>query len=84
MKVINFSDAKKNLRGVLEKVVIDSDYTIIHRKNNKDVVIMSLEHFNGLSETVHLLRTSANAEHIQAAIQQYNTNKVEKHRLIDD
>ena len=33
MRVINFSDARNQLKSVLDQVVNDADYTIITRRN---------------------------------------------------
>ena len=45
---------------------------------------MSLDHFNGLMETVHLLKSPANAAHLARSIAQYRSGKVENHKLADD
>ena len=64
MRVINFSDARNQLKSVLDQVVDDSDYTVITRRDANDAVVMSLDQFNGLMETVHLLKSPANAAHL--------------------
>jgi len=83
MRVVNFSDARNRLKKVLDQVVEDSDYTIISRRDAADAVVMSLEHFNGLMETVHLLKSPANAEHLAKSIAQFRSGKSEKHELVD-
>jgi antitoxin YefM len=84
VRVINFSDARNRLKSVLDQVVEDSDYTIIARRDAEDAVVMSLDQFNGLMETVHLLKSPANAAHLAKSIAQYRSGKVEKHGLVDD
>ena len=84
MRVVNFSDARNRLKNVLDQVVEDYDYTIISRRDAEDAVVMSLDYFNGLMETVHLLRSPANAAHLAKSIAQYRSGKVENHGLIDD
>ena len=81
MRVINFSDARNHLKSVLDQVVEDADYTIINRRDANDAVVMSLEHFNQLMETVHLLKSPANAAHLAKSIQQYRSGKVREHKL---
>ena len=83
MRVVNFSDARNRLKKVIDQVVEDSDYTIISRRDAADAVVMSLDHFNSLMETVYLLKSPANAEHIAKSIAQYRSGKVEKHELVD-
>ncbi|MCU7958615.1 MAG: type II toxin-antitoxin system prevent-host-death family antitoxin [gamma proteobacterium symbiont of Bathyaustriella thionipta] len=84
MRVINFSDARSRLKNVLDQVVEDSDCTIISRRDAEDAVVMSLDHFNALMETVHLLKSPANAAHLAKSIAQYRSGKIEDHRLVDD
>jgi antitoxin YefM len=84
MKVINFSEARNQLKSVLDQVVNDADYTIISRRDADDAVVMSLEHFNSLMETVHLLKSPANAVHLSKSIQQYREGKTKQHDLTDD
>ncbi len=84
MRVITFSDARNRLKNVLDQVVEDSDYTIISRRDAEDAVVMSLDHFNGLMETVHLLKSPANAAHLAKSIAQYRSGKVENHDLVND
>lgn len=84
MRVINFSDARNRLKSVLDEVVNDADYTIISRRDADDAVVMSLDQFNGLMETVHLLKSPANAAHLARSIKQYRVGKVEPHELVDD
>ncbi len=84
MRVINFSDARNRLKSVLDQVVEDADYTVISRRDAEDAVVMSLDQFNGLMETVHLLKSPANAAHLAKSIDQYRSGNVESHELTDD
>ncbi|MBG7609990.1 MAG: type II toxin-antitoxin system Phd/YefM family antitoxin [Anaerolineae bacterium] len=84
MKVINFSEARNQLKRVLDQVVDDADYTVITRRDADDAVVMSLDQFNGLMETVHLLKSPANAAHLGRSIQQYRAGNTEEHGLVND
>jgi antitoxin YefM len=84
MKVIAFSEARNNLKSVLDRVVEDADYTIISRRDSADAVVMSLETFNSLLETVHLLKSPANAAHLERSIAQFKQGKTVEHSLLDD
>ena len=84
MKVVNFSEARNQLKRVLDQVVNDADYTIISRRDAEDAVVMSLDHFNSLMETVHLLKSPANAAHLSKSIQQYRDRKTQQKPLTDD
>lgn len=84
MRVINFSDARNRLKNVLDQVADDADYTIITRRDAEDAVVMSLDQFNSLMETVHLLKSPANAAHLARSVKQYRSGETDEHALIDD
>ena len=84
MNIINFSEARKQLKRVLDQVVNDADYTVISRRDAEDAVVMSLEQFNGLMETVHLLKSPANAAHLSKSIKQYRKGNIKKRDIEPD
>lgn len=83
MRVINFSEARSKLKAVLDQVVDDADYTVISRRDADDAVVMSLEQFNGLMETVHLLKSPANAAHLAKSIKQFHQGKAKVRDLVE-
>lgn len=83
MKVVSFSEARKNLKTVFDEVVNDADYTIITRRDAEEVVVMSLDSFNSLIETFHLLKSPANAAHLQRSIAQYRQGQTVEQNLFD-
>ena len=40
MRVVSFSDARNNLKDVLDTVASDCSITIIHRREHEDAVVM--------------------------------------------
>ena len=84
MKVVSFSEARNSLKAVLDGVVNDADTTIITRRDAEDAVVMSLDYYNSLMETVHLLRSPANAEHLARSIKQYRAGKTRSRKLVDE
>jgi antitoxin YefM len=83
MKVVSFSEARNNLKTVFDEVVDNADYTIVTRRDAEDVVVMSLDSFNSLLETFHLLKSPANAAHLQRSIDQYQQGKIVERDLLD-
>jgi len=83
MRVINFSDARNNLKQVIDGVVNDADVAVIARRDAPDAVVMSLDTFNSWMETVHLLKTPANVAHLAKSIRQLQSGKVRKRALVD-
>jgi antitoxin YefM len=83
MRVVDFSEARNNLEAVVDQVIDDADYTIITRRDAPDAVLMSLDTFNGLMETVHLLKSPANAAHLTRSIEQYRKGQIKQQDLRD-
>ena len=71
MRIVSFTEARNGLKGVLDQVVNDADYTVITRRDSEDAVVMSLDSYNSLIETVYLLKSPKNAEHLKKSIKQY-------------
>ena len=83
MRVITFSEAKKNFKSVLDTVIEDAGATIVTRRDADDAVVMSLDYYNSLMETVHLLKSPANAAHLADSIAQYKAGKTQVRELVD-
>jgi len=84
MTVVNYTEARNNFKSILDTVVDDVDYTIINRRDADDAVVMSLDYFNAMQETLHLLKSPANVAHLEKSIAQYRTGKTERHETIDE
>ena len=83
MTVINYTEARNNFKSVLDTVVNDADYTIINRRDADDAVVMSLDYFNAMQETLHLLKSPKNVEHLRKSIAQYKEGKVETYEMLN-
>ena len=84
MQVITYTEARNNLKRVLDRVTEDADYTIITRRDAEDTVVISLDSFNSLLETVHLLKSPANAAHLARSIEQFNAGETKERDLVDE
>lgn len=82
MKVITYSEARSALKTVLDRVHDDADVTVISRRDGADAVVMSLEHYESLMETMHLLGTPANAAHLAKSIAQHKSGKALRRALV--
>jgi antitoxin YefM len=83
MRTISFSDARNQLKQVIDQAVEDADVTVITRRDAPDAVVMSLETFNSWQETVYLLKTPANAAHLAKSIKQLRAGKAKPRVLAD-
>ena len=83
MQVVTFSEARESFKAVLDRVESDADVTLITRRNSQSAVVMSLDTYNSRMETVHLLRSSAYAAHLQRSLEQAERGELLRHPLID-
>lgn len=83
MKIVSFSDARNNLRAVIDQVVDDADVTVIARRDAPDAVIMSFDYYSSLMETVHLLNSPANAAHLAKSLAQARSGQAQQRDLTD-
>ena len=84
MQIITFTEARNGLKSVLDRVVNDADCTVITRRDSEDAVVMSLDYYDSLMETVYLLKSPANAEHLYKSIDQFNQGKAQEKELINE
>jgi len=68
MKAITYTAARENLASTMDEVCRDRAPVIITRNRDQAVVMLSLEEFESLEETAHLLRSPANAKRLLTAI----------------
>lgn len=68
---ILFSYAHNNLKKkLIEDVVCGEDFIVISRRDAPNAVLLSLDSFNSLMETVHLLKSPANAARLARSLAQ--------------
>ncbi|MBL1275397.1 MAG: type II toxin-antitoxin system prevent-host-death family antitoxin [Ectothiorhodospiraceae bacterium] len=84
MRIVSFTEARNRLKFVLDQVVNDADCTVITRRDSEDAVVMSLDYYNSLMETVYLLKSPANAEHLRKSIEQYREGNVLERDILDE
>ena len=52
MLAVNYSTIRKNLKDYCDKVTDDYETVIVTRKDEKNVVIISLEEYNDMQKTI--------------------------------
>lgn len=82
MRIVTYSEARSSLKTVLDTVHDDADITIISRRDGADAVVMSLDHYQSIMETIHLLSTPANAAHLAKSIAQHKAGKAVRRGLV--
>ena len=68
MNAITYTHARSHLAHMMEQVCDDHAPVIITRKNERSVVMISLEDYEALEETAYLLRSPKNARRLLESI----------------
>ena len=84
MDAVSYSDLRQNLKSFMDKVYNDHDPLIITRKNNENLVLISIDEYNSLMETNYLLSNEVNAEHLKKSIEQYESGKSKIRDLLEN
>lgn len=83
MEVMTYSDARAQLKSVMDRAIHDKQEVIVTRKNGEAVVVVSLETWNAVNETLHLLSTPKNASRLRASIAQLDAGSGEERELAE-
>jgi antitoxin YefM len=62
-------EVRKHFFKLLEKVTCDRQLIVIKRKHKENVVLIAESDLSSLMETVYLIRSPKNAQHLLAAIE---------------
>ncbi len=83
MNVVTYTQARNELKSILDRVVQDADVTIISRRDAEgDAVVMSLDSYNSIMETLHLTGNPANAAALARAIAQDRQGLAQERALL--
>ena len=82
MIAANYTEFRKGLKQYLDCVEDNNETLIIKRGSGKGAVLISLEEYNSIMETLHLLSSKKNAKRLFESIEQMKGGKTVQHDLI--
>ena len=82
MRTISYSEARDNLKAVIDQVVADRAPIAITRQRGEGAVLISKSEWASIEETMHLLSSPANARHLLEGIARFEAGQGEEHELI--
>jgi antitoxin YefM len=77
------SDFRKEMKRYLDHVTEDHETLIINRGKGKAAVMIALDEYNSLMETMYLLSSKANADSLYESIKQFEKGEFFTKDLID-
>ena len=84
MKAANFTEFRTKLKQYLDDVEKNNETLIIKRGAGNGAVLISLNEFNSILETVHLLSSKTNSDRLYESIRQMKSGKTINTGLIEE
>ena len=83
MAHVSYSQLRNNLASYMDEVCNDRAPLFVTRQNARSVVLMSEDDYEGLMETVHLLKSPANAARLLQSIKEADQGKLTERELVE-
>jgi antitoxin YefM len=84
MIAANYSEFRKELKDYLDSVEFNNEILIIKRGSGKGAVLISLEEYNSIMETLHLLSSKKNAQRLYESIEQIQSGNSVESNLVEE
>ena len=82
MDVLTYTDARANLKSVMDRVIGDREEVVVTRRKGEAVVVVSLDTWNAVQETLHLVSTPENALALRRSIAELDAGQGTERDLI--
>jgi antitoxin YefM len=83
MDTVSSGRSRQALDRLMDKVSDDRAPLIVKRPGKRPVVVMDLDEYRGMEETIHLMRSPANARRLLKSIHSLNSGKGVERALTD-
>lgn len=84
MLAANYSEFRGDLKKYLDSVEKNNETLIIKRSKGKGTVMISLDEYNSIMETMHLLSSKVNADRLYESMKQMKEGKGFQKELIEE
>ncbi|MFC3442990.1 type II toxin-antitoxin system Phd/YefM family antitoxin [Sphingobium rhizovicinum] len=75
MRSVSYSEARENLKAMIDKVVADRTPLAITRQRGEGAVLVSESEWASIEETLYLLRSPRNAERLLEAVRGFEAGE---------
>jgi antitoxin YefM len=83
MEIVTYSETRANLKAIMDRAVNDHIPIAITRQRGKPVVMIDLDDWNAIQETMYLLSTPNNAKRLMESIAELDAGKGIERELIN-
>lgn len=83
MEALSISEARANIKSVVDRVVADKVPVAITRQGREGVVMVSASEWASIEETLYLLQSPKNAARLLEAVRGLEAGEGEEHELIE-
>lgn len=81
MQSILYSEARNNLRGIINKVCDNFEEYVITTKDKQSAVLISQDEYNSMKETIYLLSSKINRDRLLDAIDEIENFEFTKRKI---
>lgn len=78
-----YSQAREQLKSLMDRAVEDREVVFVRRRNGGDVALIAADELQSLVETAHLLRSPANADRLLTALARARSRQLPPMPLTD-
>jgi prevent-host-death family protein len=75
MLAVNYSNMRDNFKDYCDKVTDDYETVIVTRKNDKNVVMISLEEYNNMKENLYIMSNKKDYDRLVASKKQLESGE---------
>ncbi len=83
MTTFSYTNARNNLASVMKQATDNREPITITRNGHGSVVVLSMEEYESMEETLHLLSSPANAERIRRGLADFDSDNYSSHALAE-
>jgi antitoxin YefM len=84
MTHVPYTEFRRHLVKYMEQVCDGRAPLHVTRQNARSVVVLSEEEYDSIMETLHLLRSPANAQRLMRSIADADAGKLTQHEIADE
>jgi antitoxin YefM len=81
MRAVTVAEAKRDLDGIIRRVMSDAEPAIMLTDTGEQVVLMPLDDYNAWAETRYLLTNPANAAHLRKSIAEDEAGRTDEREI---